>query len=85
MINLSTKIEEIEAIANSDNCLLMNSVLAVTSGSGEVVISGNKQGLILLALQILRLADKGIPGSHYHFDECSIADSAEINVVISYK
>jgi len=48
-------------------------------------VSGNQQGLVLLALQILRLADKGISGSHYHLDESSIADTADMSVVISLK
>ena len=85
MINYTKKIEEIEKVVNGENCLLKDSVLDIVNGSGEVVISGNKQGLVLLALQILRLADNGTSGSHYHIDECSIADRADISVVVSLK
>ena len=51
----------------------------------EVVISGNREGLIHLGLSCLQLAEKGLEGSHHHFDEFSVVDSAEVDVVIAFK
>ena len=57
--------------------------LEVCNGNAEVVIRGNKEGLVELANQILRIAHSEFSGAHYHLDEASIADVAEVNVVFS--
>ena len=57
--------------------------LEVCNGNNEVVIRGNKEGLTELANQILRVANSKVNGAHYHLDEASIADLAEVNVIFS--
>lgn len=57
--------------------------LEVCNGNAEVVIRGNKEGLAELANQILRIAHSEYSGAHFHLDEASIADVAEVNVVFS--
>ena len=49
-----------------------------------VAINGNRQGLIYLALSCLRLAEKGLHGSHQHFDEAGMVDKSEVDVVVGY-
>lgn len=48
----------------------------------ETVLGGNKEGLVWLALQALKLASS-IEGAHLHLDEAGMADSAETNLVIT--
>jgi hypothetical protein len=38
--------------------------------------------LLWLALQCLDLASRGVPGAHYHLDEHSMADRADVPLVI---
>lgn len=59
--------------------------IEVASAHGETVISGNQAGLVHLALQILMVAEKGQEGGHYHLDEASMADRAEVGVVFALK
>ena len=59
--------------------------IEVTSGVGETVISANPEGFVHLALQLLAIAESGHSGTHYHLDEVSMADTAEINVVFAIK
>lgn len=48
----------------------------------EAVLGANRDGLIYLAIQCLKLAETGVPGSHYHFDEAGVADKADPQLVI---
>lgn len=77
-------IEELQAI---DSLALQGAVsshyIEITSVKGETVISANREGLIHLALQLLSIAECDSPGAHYHLDEASMADSAEVSVVFS--
>lgn len=57
--------------------------LDVRSKNDEVVISGNKTGLQHLALQLLRIANSGVVGAHYHLDTVSIANVAETDVIFT--
>jgi hypothetical protein len=60
--------------------------LVKTGAEGEeVTIRGNREGLIYLALQCLDLAFRKNEGSHHHFDEIEMLDSAEAPLVIAYK
>ena len=59
--------------------------VAVRMVAKETVVAGNREGLLHLALQLLRLGSKVAPGSHYHLDEASVADIAETNVVFVYE
>jgi len=51
----------------------------------EIMIQGNTEGLVHLAMVCLNLAQKKIDGSHHHFDEVSIVDKSEAPLVIAYK
>lgn len=59
--------------------------IEVLSNSDETVISANKEGLTWLALQCLKLAENGSEAAHVHIDESSIADKAEVAVVLARK
>ena len=48
----------------------------------DVMLGGNPNGLLKLALDLLWLADKGVNGSHTHVDEHSNADIAEVPIVL---
>lgn len=53
-----------------------------TLENGEVVVQGNSEGLVHLALIILRLVQKEV-GSHVHLDEASIVDQCDQPLVIA--
>lgn len=54
----------------------------LNNDNGELLVSGNSQGLVHLALSILRLAMKDV-GAHQHFDEAGIVDRCDYPLVIS--
>jgi len=85
MMNLSTLIAELESleasrISGTEACIFAE----VRKNAHETVVVANQDGLLHIALQLLRIADKGSEGAHFHLDESSIADSAETNVVFSF-
>ena len=49
----------------------------------EAVLGANRDGLIFLAIQCLKLAETGLPGSQYHFDEAGGAALADIPLVVA--
>jgi hypothetical protein len=59
------------------------SYINVRAGSGEVIVEGNREGLLLLASQILAVAAGEVAGKHFHLDEASLADTAEQAVVFA--
>jgi hypothetical protein len=61
------------------------SFLAISRGSDseEIVIKGNRAGLISLATTLVDLAFNGQAGSHRNFDRFSGADEAEVAVVFA--
>ena len=56
--------------------------IEVLQGQSEIILGGNREGLLWLALQCAELASKGVAGSHYHLDESSMADRADIPLVL---
>lgn len=56
--------------------------IEIISTNGEVVIGGNREGLMWLALQCADLALHDEPGAHYHLDQSSMADRADLPVVL---
>jgi len=48
----------------------------------EVILGGNRAGLLQIALYALELAQKDVVGSHIHLDEHSGADIAEKALVL---
>jgi len=79
-------IKELEKI---DSLSIKNGVskhhIEITKNKSEVILSANKQGLVWLALEALKLAQKQQDDFHVHIDGCSLADKAEIDIVITYK
>lgn len=49
----------------------------------EIVIRANKEGLITLAATFLRLAEKAVVNSHFHFDE-TVVDACDVPLVVVY-
>ena len=83
MKDIIDKLRELDAKAIKDN--VSSHFVEITSAQNEVVIAGNQEGLIYLALQLLLVAEKGYVGSHCHIDEASIADRADVAVVFVLK
>ncbi|MCD6049272.1 MAG: hypothetical protein K0Q55_675 [Verrucomicrobia bacterium] len=50
----------------------------------EMILGGNRNGLIWIALQCLELAERGQRGSHIHLDQHSGADVCEGPLVIRH-
>ena len=48
----------------------------------EVILGGNRAGLLQIALHVLALAEQGTEGSHFHLDAHSGADVAERPLVL---
>jgi hypothetical protein len=86
MKNLHELIGELELLAVPPKSGETSTLFVeVFKNSHETVLAANKEGLVHLALQILRLADKATDGAHFHIDESSIADRAEVSVVLTYR
>ena len=48
----------------------------------NVVLSANKEGLLLLIEEIITLCEKGQPGTHYHLDEAGMASRCAKPLII---
>jgi hypothetical protein len=83
MESLAPIIEQLRAIdRGSVRDGVSNHFLEVLSQNGEIVLGGNREGLVWLALQCVELAICNVPGTHYHLDERSMADRADLPLVI---
>jgi len=61
-------------------------LLEVKKGSnGEVLINGNRDGLIHFARLVVEIANKGFSGAHQHFDEAGELDACEVPLIVSLK
>jgi hypothetical protein len=49
----------------------------------EIVLSANKEGLLMLIEELIALCEKDQPGGHYHLDEAGMANKCEKPMVIS--
>lgn len=59
-------------------------VIEVIVGDGEVVISGNREGLISLAQHCLTLAEDGVPpGTHVHAGPYDALEPTSAELVIA--
>ncbi len=86
MKNLRELIGELEMLEVSPKSGEASTLfLEVLDNPHETVLAANREGMIHLALQILRLAEKANEGAHFHIDESSIADRAETGVVLTYR
>jgi hypothetical protein len=54
----------------------------IRDNGSEIILGGNRAGLLQIALHILALSEQGIDGSHVHLDEHSGADVAERPLVL---
>jgi len=55
------------------------------SSADEIVVEANVAGLVHLASELLKLAERSAIGAHYHLDEAGMADVAERKVVFAFK
>lgn len=88
------KDEAAGSVADAIEHLVSADVLSVSEGvsrhflqvlngeNGETVVQGNAEGLVYLALSILRLATKQ-NGAHQHFDESGLLDRCEVPLVVA--
>jgi hypothetical protein len=51
----------------------------------ETVVSGNAEGLIFFAAEVLNLAKVNVDGAHSHFDEHSMLDKCERPLVVALR
>jgi len=49
-----------------------------------LMLSANREGMIYFASILISLADKGVENSHFHFDEHTVLDQADQDLVIRY-
>lgn len=79
--------QKIKELRNCFNKLFVDDILNNTFieilDNDEIVISANKEGLLCLIDQIIKLCETDLIGQHYHLDECSIADKSDKPVVFS--
>lgn len=75
-------LEALAKVSKRDSAGHRTSFLATIRTEHEFVVSGNAQGLVKLAEQILSLAKKEAIGSHIHFDEYSNLDACEWPLVL---
>ena len=58
--------------------------IQVSGNETEVSISGNREGLISLAIQLLTLAQENVPsGTHFHLDQYNSLNDGSTELVIS--
>ena len=55
--------------------------IKVTAEKDQVVISGNREGLLSLAKHLTVLAD-GVPGNHVHYDEYNSLEEGSAEMII---
>ena len=55
------------------------------STQGELVVSGNVEGMIHLACAVLSLTQNTFDGKHRHFDDTGMLDECETPLIISFK
>ena len=55
--------------------------IRVSAGTGEAVISANREGLLSLAKQLTALADEPV-GSHIHYDEYNSTEEGSAELII---
>ena len=85
-VKLQTIIETIQGIdASFDTGGVCSQFLELKSKNNEVVISGNFEGLVHLAMKVLEVAASCKEGTHAHFDADSMLDECDSPLVINYK
>jgi hypothetical protein len=83
---LNRVIADLQALTQSaEEAVGSELFVAVRASTAETVIAANSEGCMHLALQLLRILQRGFPGAHYHLDEASVAHPAETSVVFVYE
>jgi hypothetical protein len=59
-----------------------NTYIEITAGK-ETVIRANREGLLLLAEELIKLCECSFEGAHYHLDEYGMAHKCDKPVVIT--
>lgn len=79
-------IKELE-IVNNDLLSeeVVNHFIEIVENDLEIIIRGNTEGLTYLAIAILDLALTKKEYEHRHFDELSIFDKCDKELILSYK
>lgn len=73
-------LKEKNILSMSDTDIAINSI--TLQGGKEVVISGNKRGLILLADYLVEIALSENGNEHIHLDKENFFDDANIELII---
>lgn len=85
MTRLSEAIKAVSEAADAESVEFSSSqYVEVRRNEHEVILGGNQNGLIWLALHCLKLAERGQRGSHIHLDEHSGADVCDVPLVIRH-
>ena len=85
MQKIKDVIKDFSKLVDTDsNKFTTNMYVEVLRNEKEVVLGGNRNGLIYLALQCLKLADERKKGSHLHLDEDTITNVCDCPLIIRY-
>jgi|RhiMethySRZTD1v2_1073278.scaffolds.fasta_scaffold3866816_1 hypothetical protein len=85
MTTLAQAIKAVSEAAGAESSEFSSSqYVEVRHNEHEVVLGGNRNGLIWLALHCLELAEHGQHGSHLHLDAHSGADVCDVPLVIRH-
>lgn len=79
-------VDELEVVNN--NLLsgeVVNHFIEILENGSDITIRGNTEGLTYLATEILELALTRQEHNHRHFDEASIFDKCDKELILSYK
>ncbi len=78
--------EAIGSVSELDEFSVVNGIsshyVGLAREDGEVRINANAEGLVHIALSMLKLAKQGV-GAHVHFDESGIVDKGEFQLIIT--
>jgi hypothetical protein len=61
---------------------IYNQCYIEVADNDEIILSANKEGLLLLVEEIITLCEKGQLGNHYHLDEMGMANKCDKPLVI---
>jgi hypothetical protein len=82
---IARRLDEVnEEILSEQPCRAF-SALRSADGGKSVKLSGNSEGLAHLALYLIGLAVDRNPGQHFHFDDVTTLDVAELELILMYE
>lgn len=83
--SLIANLKDIDEIAVVDGVSHHFLEFVLEKNSKELLINGNKEGLIHFALSILSVAKDAGDGRHVHFDGVGILDRCDMPIVVCFK